>query len=109
MACNCNCYPRMVRADSVAVMTGITTITVPATTEITSGTVLNILLATPIPSGTDGTQLSISNGTVTGSVMQGNGNYFRPLPLRSRTVITVQYFDDPSHFQIIRVSGGCRR
>lgn len=101
----CNCYPQFVRADTVAVSAGVTTVTVPATTNIVGGTVLRVLLATPIPSGTDGTQLIISNGTVTGSVMQGNGNYFRPLPLRSRTVLTVQYFDDPAHYQIIRVSG----
>jgi hypothetical protein len=40
---------------------------------------------------------------VTGNIMICNGNYFRPLPLRSRTVLRVQYLDDPAHFQLISV------
>lgn len=99
----CNCYPPLIRATSIEVATGVTTVTIPTTPEIVSGGVYNILFATAIPDGTDGTQLSITNGTVTENVMQGNGNYFRPLPLRSRTIMTVQYFDDPAHFQIIKV------
>lgn len=105
MGCCCNKYPVRTRASSVAVASGVTTITVPASVEITSGTIYEILLATPIPTGTDGTQVSITNGTSTAAVMKCNGNYFRPLPLRSRTVLHVQYLDDPAHFQLIRVCG----
>ena len=101
MACCCKVYPPIIRATTVATTAGVTTITIPTTSEIISGGVYNILLATTIPNGTDGTQLIITNGTVTGSVFMGNGNYFRPLPLRSRTVLTVQYLDDPNHFQIL--------
>ncbi len=107
MSCKCN-LP-LVRAESVAVdtSTGVTTVTLPSGTTLASGDVINILLATVIPSGTDGTAVLITNGTESGNLMKRNGNYFRPLPLRSRTVLTAQYLDDPAHFQIIRVRGLC--
>ncbi len=105
MACNCVPYIPRIRAESVAVATGTTTITLPATPEITDGEVVDILLATAIPDGTDGNQVSITNGTVTGSLMNGNGNYLRDVPIRSRTVLRVQFLDDPAHFQIIDVFG----
>lgn len=98
----CN-YPTRYRASEIAVAEGVTTITLPATSEILPGGVYDIGLFTAIPDGTDGTQIEITNGTVTANVMKGNGNYFRPLPLLSRTILRVQYFDDPAHFQIIGV------
>jgi len=97
------CIPRF-RADSVAVASGTTTITLPSSAEIANGEIIDILLATPIPDGTDGTQISITNGTVTGNLMNGNGNYLRP-PITSRTVIRCQYLSDPAHFQIIQIFG----
>lgn len=105
MGCKCN-IP-LVRAESVATASGVTTVTLSAATEFTAGRVYNILLATPIPDGTDGTTLAVTNGTDSGNIMRRNGNYFRALPLRSRTVLAVQYFDDPAHFQILKVRGGC--
>lgn len=107
---NCKCNLTLVKATAVATTSGATTITVPSTQDFSVGNVYNILLSTPIPSDTDGTTLTITNGTISGNVMRRNGNYFRPLPLKSRTVLTVQYFDDPIHFQIIKVRGcmaGC--
>lgn len=104
MACNCNNVTRY-RASEIAVAGGVTTITIPATPAINAGDVFEILLASPIPDGTDGTQISITNGTITGNLMNGNGNYFRPLPLTSRTVFLVQYLSDPSHFQILKIFG----
>lgn len=98
----CSLYPPFIRASSVAVAAGVTTITVPATVDIEAGNVYNILLATPIPDGTDGTQISITNGTVTGTVMKYNGNYARANPLTSRSYLPVQFFDDPAHFQILK-------
>lgn len=105
MACECTPNIPQIRASSVAVATGTTTITLPATPEINAGDVVDILLATAIPDGTDGTQIEITNGTVTGNLMNGNGNYLRPYPLTSRTVFQVQFLDDPSHFQILDVHG----
>lgn len=106
MSCKCNQITRL-RASSVAVASGVTTITLPASPSINAGDVFEILLGTPIPDGTDGTQVSITNGTVTGSLMNGNGNYFRPMPLTSRTVFLVQYLADPAHFQILKIYGKC--
>jgi len=103
----CNCEPNITRfrATSVAVAAGVATITIPAAPEINDGDVIEVLLATPIPDGTDGAQLIITNGTVTGSVMNGNGNYLRFYPLTSRTVLQVQFLGDPDHWQIINVFG----
>jgi hypothetical protein len=94
-----------IRASSVAVADGVATITIPATATINSGDIVDILLATSIPEGTDGAELVITNGTITASVMNGNGNYLRFYPLTSRTVLQVQYLTDPNHFQIINVFG----
>ena len=102
MACCCN-FPKRIRAASVAATGGATTITLPATPTINPGDVIDVQLYTAIPDGTDGTTLSITNGTVTGFVMAGNGNYYRPLPLRSRTILRVQFLDDPAHFQLIGI------
>lgn len=108
MACNCNNVTRY-RATEVAVADGVTTITIPATPAINPGDVIEVLLATPIPDGTDGTQITITNGTLTGDLMNGNGNYYRPTPLTSRTVFLVQFLDDPAHFQILKIYGKCCR
>lgn len=105
--CECDNVTRF-RATSVTVAAGVTTITIPASPVINPGDVIEVLLATPIPAGTDGTQITITNGTITGDLMNGNGNYFRPNPLTSRTVFLVQYLDDPEHFQILKIFGRCR-
>ena len=105
--CECDNVMRY-RATSVAVAAGVTTITIPASPVINPGDVIEVLLATPIPAGTDGTQITITNGTVTGDLMNGNGNYFRPTPLTSRTVFLVQFLNDPSHWQILKIYGKCR-
>lgn len=109
MSCCCNYDPNIpqIRASSVAVATGTTTVTLPATPVINPGDVVDILLATAIPEGTDGTQISITNGTVTGTLYNGNGNYLKFYPLMSRMVLRVQYLGDPSHFQILHIF--CRR
>ena len=103
----CCCEPNItkIRATSVAVSGGIATVTVPSTPEINAGDIVDIQLFTSIPDGTDGAQLSITNGTLTASVMNGNGNYLRFYPLTSRTVLRVQFLNDPTHFQIINVFG----
>ena len=105
MACECTPNIPQIRASSVAVATGVTTITIPASPVINPGDVVDILLATAIPDGTDGTQISITNGTVTGDLMNGNGNYLRCYPLTSRTVLRVQFLNDPAHFQVLWIFG----
>lgn len=105
----CNCNPNIPRytASSVVQADGVATITIPATPTIEDGEVLDVLLSTSVPDGTDGAELVITNGTVTASVMNGNGNYLRFYPLTSRTILRVQFLDDPLHFQIIDVFGKC--
>ena len=100
MCCN---FPKRIRATTVTTTGGATTITLPATPDIEPGDVIDVQLYTAIPAGTDGTTLSITNTTVTGFVMAFNGNYYRPLPLRSRTILRVQYLNDPAHFQLIAI------
>ena len=101
------CDPNIaqIRATSVAVTAGVATITIPATATINSGDIVDIQLFTSIPDGTDGAELEITNGTLTASVMNGNGNYLRFYPLTSRTILRVQFLSDPNHFQIINVFG----
>ena len=107
MITSCNFDPNIaqIRATEVAVADGVATITIPATSTINNGDIVDIQLFTSIPDETDGAQLVITNGTFTASVMNGNGNYLRFYPLTSRTVLRVQYLSDPSHFQIINVFG----
>ncbi len=96
----CKCITR-VRATSVTATDGAITINIPATTEVVAGQVYEICLFTSIPTGTDGGTITITNGTVSAFVMNSCGNYYRPLPLRSRTILKVLYLDDPSHFQLL--------
>ena len=103
----CNCEPNITRfrATEIAVADGVATVTIPATPAINDGDIIEVLLATSIPDGTDGAQLVITNGTITTDVMNGNGNYLRFYPLTSRTILQVQFLNDPLHFQIINVFG----
>lgn len=101
-------YVEKITAESIAVSgTGsaaTTTITVPETAEFAPGCVYDILITAQVPAGTDGTIVSISNGTVTGEVMQGfTGNYARARALGWRKVIRVQFFGDPDHFNLLGV------
>ncbi len=101
MSC-CKCTTRT-RATAVTNTSGATTITIPSTVTLTAGQVYEIGLFTAIPSGTDGSTVLISNGTGSAYLMNSCGNYFRPLPLRSRTILRVLYLDDPAHFQLLGI------
>lgn len=96
----CKCITK-VRATSVTTATGATTINIPTTVELVAGQIYEVCLYTSIPTGTDGSTLTITNGTTSAFVMNSCGNYYRPLPLRSRTILKVVYLDDPSHFQLL--------
>lgn len=102
MACCC-IYPKRYRATAVTTAAGATTVTIPASPEINPGDIIDVQLYTAIPDGTDGTTLTVTNGTQTGFVMACNGNYYRPLPLRSRTILRLQWLDDPAHWQFIAI------
>ena len=96
---SCCCKTRIIPATSVTASNGAVTITVPATTEFLDGNLYKIgLFTSAIPDGTDNATISITNGTTTAFVMNDLANYFRRPPLRGRTVLTLRYFGDPSHF-----------
>lgn len=84
----------------MAVASGVTTITIPGTVTPTAGTIYDIILSTPIPDGTEGTQVEISNGTAS-TLYRYDGNYWRAHDLNSRTIIRAQFFNDPAHYVII--------
>ena len=103
MCCNPNIA--RFRATDITVADGVATISIPTTATINNGDIIEVLLATSIPDGTDGAELVISNGTVSASILNGNGNYLRFYPLTSRTILQVQMLNDPLHYQIINVFG----
>lgn len=107
MSCCCKCNEIVkVTASSVTLTDGVSTVTIPSTVTPADGTVYKIYLRTSIPSGTDFSQISITNGTVTANVMNHSANYFRPYVLKGWMVLTVRYLSDPSHFLIERI-GKC--
>lgn len=103
-------YVQRITAESIAVTgtgnTAETTITVPATFEPVAGGIYDVLISAQVPAGTDGTILTITNGTVEGSVYQRmSGNYARSRALGWRKVLRVQFLDDPAHFNLLGVRG----
>ena len=103
-------YIQRVSAESIAVSgtgsTATTTITVPETFTPAAGGIYDVLINTQVPALTDGTILSITNGTVAGSVYQRmSGNYARSRALGWRKVLRVQFLDDPAHYNLLAVRG----
>ena len=101
-------YIQRVTAESIAVTgtgnTAETTITVPENVEFAAGCTYDILISAQVPDATDGTIVVITNGTVTGQIMQAvTGNYARARALGWRKVIRVQFFADPDHFNLLGV------
>lgn len=99
MACNCSICPNVIPVSSVTSSGGITTITVPDGTVFQNGNCYCLGLFTTIPSGTNGTQINITDGTNTYTVFNRLANYWRPCcGLRSRTMLKLRFFNDPNHF-----------
>lgn len=97
----CNLCKNLVIASSVTTSGGITTITVPAGTSFENGNVYCIGLFLTVPAGTNGTQINITDGTVTYTVYNRKANYFRPCnALRGRSILHLVFLNDPSHFII---------
>lgn len=101
---NCRCCERFIKATTIAVANGITTITIPETVFSVCG-YWCIGLTVAIPAGTDCTRVQITDGTNTYNVETMDGNYFRPCELKCRTVLKLRYYDDPAHFVICGVKG----
>lgn len=103
-------YVQRITAESITVSgtgnTAETTITVPESFTPVAGGIYDILLSAQIPAGTDGTIITITNGTDEGNLFQRiTGNYARARCLGCRKVIRVQYFDDPAHYNLLGVRG----
>ncbi len=103
-------YIQRVTAVSIAVSgtgaTAETVITTPATFTPVAGGIYDILISAQVPDETDGTILSITNGTVEGNVYQQlSGNYARCRALGWRKVVRVQFLDDPAHYNLLGVRG----
>lgn len=103
-------YIERVTAESIAVSgtgsTAETTITVPSTFNPVAGCTYDILISAQVPSETDGTIITITNGTVEASLYQSfTGNYVRARNLGWRKVLRVAFFDDPAHFNLVAVRG----
>lgn len=100
------CYDR-VRATDITITNGISKITIPTTTP-NINKCLWIDLRVAIPLGTSCTRVQIVNGSDTLDVEVTDGNYWRPCELRCRSILVLQYFDDPAHYVIRDVKGnGC--
>lgn len=100
--CNCNCNRvQTVVPTGIAVAAGTTTITLPAAFEPVDGGIYDIPLSAAIPDGTNGTAVSITNGTVTGSLLNRLGSNVRMGALNAQWVLRVMYLSDPDHFNLI--------
>jgi hypothetical protein len=99
MACDCRKCPNLITVSSVTSSGGVTTITVPTGTSFIDGNCYCLGLFTTIPSGTNGSQINITDGTTTWTVFNRVANYWRPCcALKSRTLLKLKFFNDPSHF-----------
>lgn len=99
--CNCNNRIQVVVPSTITVATDTTTITLPATFIPVNGGIYDIPLATTIPDGTNGTIITITNGTVTGSLLNRLGSNVRMGALSAQWVLRVMYLEDPEHWNLI--------
>lgn len=84
--------------------TAVTTLTIPGTFTPVPGTVCDIVLSAQVPVATSGTILSITNGTVTGTLYQVyGGNYARARELETVKALRVHFLNDPAHFNLLSI------
>lgn len=94
----CTICQNIIPASNVDVTDGITTITIPSGITLQNGNCYGIGLFTTIPAGTNGSQVNVTDGTNTYTIFNRVANNWRPCcGLRSRTVLKVKFFNDPSH------------
>lgn len=100
MMCRCS-KSFMASALSVTTSGGVTTITVPSDIAFLDGVRYGICLLVDVPVGTNGTQVNVTNGSVTYSVMNRFANYWRPKEaLKKGMVLSLAYLADPAHFLV---------
>lgn len=99
MACNnCKNCPNMIIASSITTSGGITTITIAAGTTFKNKVCYCIGLFSTIPAGTNGTQINITDGSTTWTIMNRVANYWRPCCGLCNGTLKVKFFNDPAHF-----------
>lgn len=80
----------------------VTTVTLPSDFTPTAGTIYDFLINAQVPTGTDGTILSLGGADL---LQRATGNYARARNLAWRKVIRAVYFDDPAHYALLAVRG----
>lgn len=98
--CNCN-RVQVVVPTTITQATDSTTITLPATFEPVAGGIYDIPLSAAIPDGTNGNIIAITNGTVTGNLLNRLGSNVRMGTLNAQWVLRVMYLEDPEHWNLI--------
>lgn len=98
--CNCNSV-QVVVPTTITQATDTTTITLPATFEPVAGGIYDIPLSAAIPDGTNGNIITITNGTVTGNLLNRLGSNVRMGTLNAQWVLRVMYLKDPAHWNLI--------
>lgn len=101
MACNCNCRVQTIVPDTITVAAGVVTITLPAAFEPVNGGIYDIPLSAAIPDGTNGAEVTITNGTATGPLLNRLGSNVRMGPLNAQWTLRVMFLDDPEHWNLI--------
>lgn len=105
MACDYNI--QTVVPTSITVATNIATITLPTSFEPVNGGIYDISLAAPVPDGTNGAEIIITNGTVSGNLLNRLGSNVRMGPLDAQWILRVMYLEDPAHFNLINRRWRC--
>lgn len=100
MACNC-CRVQQVIPTTVAVAAEVTTITLPATFVPMNGCIYDISLEAAIPTGTNGTVITITNGTITGNLLNRLGSNVRMGELNAQWILRVMFLADPNHYNLL--------
>lgn len=103
----CNCMRQVITASSVAVTATTTTVTLPATFIPVAGNIYDISLAAAIPDGTAGTVINITNGTISGPLLNRLGNNVRMRSLSPQMILRVMYLGDPDHYNLISIRARC--
>lgn len=100
MACNCKCVQQVIPT-SVTAAAGVVTITLPATFVPVSGCVYDISLEAAIPEGTNGAVITITNGTITGNLLNRLGSNVRMGPLNAQWILRTMFLADPNHYNLL--------
>lgn len=103
MSCNCNC---LLKAQSITAEDGVTTITVADETisSLCDNKIVQVGIFTSIPTESQCNRIVITDGTTSLLVARRN-QYWRPCQLMCRSILILQYQDDPALFVIEDVKG----